>query len=184
MQKFSPWLRMVWHQIEAVITWWAFMSGVVSVPLAVLAILNQWSARQSLAITAVISLWVTVFSLVIRNRQLQEKLAQQSRAGKLSPQEIWSRLEVLQKQGWELLRKWQHEPAPKPVAEAKEWAAESRKFVGENLSMKEIRIINDPSAPFPWYQSPTDSPTEETQKVWRSLMQCNSALQQFMSELV
>ncbi|MEO6755157.1 MAG: hypothetical protein ABIP85_25570 [Chthoniobacteraceae bacterium] len=149
-----------------------------------MAILNQWSAGVSLAVIAGISLWVMVVSLLIRNFQLQEKVTQQSRIGKLSSQEIWSRLEVLQKQGWELLRKWQHEPAPKPVAETKEWAAEARKFVGENLSMKEIRIINDPSAPFPWYQSPTDSPTEETQKVWRSLMQCNSALQQFMSELV
>jgi len=64
---------MVWEQMNATVAWWGLMSGAISIPLTWLSIANQWSARQTLAISAGAALWVFVVSLIIRNRQLLEK---------------------------------------------------------------------------------------------------------------
>lgn len=50
------------------------MSGALSVPLGLLALLNAWSQQRTLGILAIVSAWVAMFSMARRNRRLMDRL--------------------------------------------------------------------------------------------------------------
>ncbi len=66
-----PWIR---YATDALGAWWGVMSGALSIPFCLLALLNVWSQQRTFGVLAVVSALVTMFSMASSNHQLRKQL--------------------------------------------------------------------------------------------------------------
>lgn len=107
---------------EAAGKWLGIMSGPISVPFGVLALLDAWSQQKTFAVLAYFSLWGTVIHLANRLRKAEQR-------PKLLPFEI---IQIKCFQGEQLMRTIEDVSKPIPKGEPRKWIEEARDCLREH----------------------------------------------------